>query len=36
MASLLRKEWQRPIAADCPALTDNYAPVERYALSLIR
>jgi spermidine synthase len=36
IASLLRKEWQRPIALDCPALSDNYAPVERYALSLIR
>ncbi|MDR1360202.1 MAG: fused MFS/spermidine synthase [Deltaproteobacteria bacterium] len=36
IASLLRRQWQRPIASDCPALTDNYAPVERYALSLTR
>ncbi|MDR2076830.1 MAG: fused MFS/spermidine synthase [Desulfovibrio sp.] len=36
IASLLRREWKRPIPSDCPPLTDNYAPVERYSFSLIR
>ncbi|MDR2161430.1 MAG: fused MFS/spermidine synthase [Desulfovibrio sp.] len=36
IASILRKEWRSLPARDCPPLTDNYAPVERYALGLQR
>lgn len=39
IAALLRKEWKQPLENDlaaCPALRDNYAPVERYTLNFVR
>ena len=36
MRAILAKEYKQPIPNDIPALTDNYAPVERYAMPLLR
>lgn len=36
MRAMLDKEWTLPIADDTPPLTDDYAPVERYALAILR
>jgi spermidine synthase len=36
MRAMLDKEWTLPIPDDVPALTDMYAPVERYAMSVLR
>lgn len=33
--ALLAKEWTRPLPA-FPPLTDDYAPVERYAMPLLQ
>jgi hypothetical protein len=34
--AMLRTRITQAIARDCPALTDNFAPVERYAQALLR
>ena len=36
MRAMLDKEWTLPIANDTPPLTDEYAPVERYAMAILR
>ena len=36
MQTLLDAEWRLPIAADTPPLTDDYGPVERYAMAILR
>ncbi len=36
LRALLATEWTQPIADDTPALTDDYAPVERYAMAILR
>jgi len=33
---MLRTRVTQAVAQDCPALTDNFAPVERYAQALLR
>jgi hypothetical protein len=33
--TLLRTRVTQAVARDCPALTDNFAPVERYAQALL-
>ena len=33
--AMLRTRITRPVEQDCPALTDNFAPVERYAQALL-
>ena len=33
MQAMLSKEWKHPLPSDVPALRDDYAPVERYAMS---
>ena len=34
--AMLRTRVTRPVAQDCPALSDNFAPVERYAQALLK
>jgi len=34
--AMLRTRVTQPVARDCPPLTDNFAPVERYAQALIQ
>ncbi len=36
MRAMLAKEWKAPLPDDTPALTDDYAPVERYAMPMLR
>ncbi|GHV55004.1 hypothetical protein FACS1894206_08920 [Deltaproteobacteria bacterium] len=36
MRSLLAGEYKTPLANDTPALTDDFAPVERYAMPMLR
>ncbi len=36
MRAMLDKEWTRPIPNDTAPLTDDYAPVERYAMAILR
>ncbi len=36
MRAMLAKEWTAPLPDDTPALTDDYAPVERYAMPMLR
>lgn len=36
MQAMLAKEFKGPLEQDTPALTDDYAPVERYAMPMIR
>lgn len=36
MQAMLAKEWKQPLEKDVVALTDEYAPVERYAMPMLR
>ena len=36
LRTMLAKEWKKPIPDDTPALRDDYAPVERYAMPMLR
>ncbi|MEG6550612.1 spermidine synthase, partial [Desulfocurvibacter africanus] len=35
MQAMLDQRWTRPIPEDLPPLTDEYAPVDRYALGMV-